>query len=63
LSGKYTGLQQSNELNEKAVRLAVPEFGYQESQLVACLITPRHADLRVLAKHIVTIAGRSARCK
>jgi hypothetical protein len=32
----------------------MPKFGYQESQLVACRIAPRYADLRVLAEHTGT---------
>jgi hypothetical protein len=41
----------------------MPEFGCQESQLVAGRMASRHAGLRVLAVHIGTTAGRSARCK
>jgi hypothetical protein len=41
----------------------MPEFGCQESQLVACPIAPRHAALRVLAEHTGTTGGRSARWK
>jgi hypothetical protein len=36
----------------------MPEFGCQESQSVACWITPRHAGLRVLGEHTDTTAGR-----
>jgi hypothetical protein len=41
----------------------MPEFGCQESQLVACQIAPRHAGLRVLAELTGTTAGRSACCQ
>jgi hypothetical protein len=43
LNEKHAWLQQSNKPNEIAIRPAMPEFGYQESQLVACRIAPRHA--------------------
>jgi hypothetical protein len=44
------------------MNIVMPEFGCQESQLVAYRIAPRHAGLRVLAEHTATTAGRSARC-
>jgi hypothetical protein len=40
----------------------MPEFGCQETQLVARQIAPRHAGLRVLAEHTGTTAQRSPRC-
>jgi hypothetical protein len=54
LNEKYPELQQSNKPNKKAVRPAMPEFGCQESQVVACRIALHHTGLCAFAKHTGT---------
>jgi hypothetical protein len=53
LSGKHPRLEQSNKLNEKSVHPAVPEFGCQESQLVACRINEENSRNKMVLGDII----------
>jgi hypothetical protein len=60
---KPSGRQQSNKLNEWAVRPAMPEFGCSGTYPAACRVTPRRVGLLILAILINTFAEHFACCK